>query len=207
MALPDSDDLRREAIGAFVHEMRTPLTSLRMVLEIARRSSNGPGVTLDDELVTMVEDAVGSLQGLADALQESSRLERGKLEPARIPARLGDLLAQLQENAGGGVEVERNTGDIAGEWDVERLLTALSACVEAASRCGNGGSVRLVAEQHDSGCSLRFSSGDPQGATRPVNSDLGFGFFRASTLLQAMGATVDVDRSEGHCEIRVDLRA
>ena len=35
----DRDYFRREAMGAFAHEIRTPLTSLRMVVELA---NDGP---------------------------------------------------------------------------------------------------------------------------------------------------------------------
>ena len=75
----DAELFRREAMGAFAHEVRTPLTSIRMVMELARRQSSEGQLMLDAELAEMLSSAVDDLLGLADDLQEGSRLERGKL--------------------------------------------------------------------------------------------------------------------------------
>jgi len=66
---PDEELYRREAMGAFAHEVRTPLTSIRMVLELARREGTNGELVLDGELAGMLDASVDDLQQLADDLQ------------------------------------------------------------------------------------------------------------------------------------------
>src|SRR5512139_3273962 len=70
----DPDEYGREAMAAFAHDMRTPLTTIRMVTELARRQSPERELRLDGELAEMFEASARDLGALADALQETSRL-------------------------------------------------------------------------------------------------------------------------------------
>ena len=69
MSEPETEEyFRREAMGAFAHEVRTPLTSIRMVMELGRRQSTGGQLVLDRELANMLSTSVDDLQRLADDL-------------------------------------------------------------------------------------------------------------------------------------------
>lgn len=109
-------------MGAFAHEVRTPLTSIKMVMELARRQSTEGGLLLDDELAGMLRTSVDDLQSLADDLQETSRLERGRLNLSPGPCDLAaaveaarDLLRSIEIS--GSVEP-----GIDGPWDASRLV-------------------------------------------------------------------------------------
>lgn len=206
MADETRESLRREGVGAFVHELRTPITSLRMVIELGRRSSEGPNIVLDDELVRMMESSLANLQELAESLQEGSWLERGKLQLAGGPAHLAAVVDNASARLGEHVSIECTPPDIEGPWDGDRLAIAMAGFANAANRCGTGqGRVRLACEDTAGGCVLRFEDGEPGGAARPVNADLGYAFFRGELLISAMGGQVDVERADGYASIRVTL--
>ncbi len=201
------EDVQQEMIGAFVHEMRTPLTSLRMVIEIARRSSQGPGITLDDELTTMLQQALGDLQGLADNMQEASRLERGKVRTNPAPCDLATVLAGAREELDGACTLQLDDpASVEGSWDAPRLQDAIAAAARSAARCGDGtNTVRCAVNATPAACTLTLSCGEPGGEPRPVNADLGYPFFRAYITVLALGGSVDVDRAENYCAISLTL--
>lgn len=201
----DPERARQEAIGAFVHELRTPLTSIRMVLEIGKRAGSDGRASLDEELIQMMETSVTDLQRLADALQEMSRLERGRLVIGGEPTSLTVVLDRMRELTGIAVDGEA-PGEIAGEWDRERLAVALGGMVAAANRCGAGsGVVRYTPGQGPGVCELHLESGTPSGVERAIDADLGHGFYRGHALIRAMGGTVAVHREAGYMAIRISL--
>ncbi len=65
---------RREALGAFSHDIRTPLTSIRMILDLAERDEASGAIVLDGELTTMLSGSLRELESLADGLHDVSRI-------------------------------------------------------------------------------------------------------------------------------------
>jgi signal transduction histidine kinase len=208
MANDQEEQIKREAIGAFVHELRTPLTSMRMVLELGRRAGAGDGsVLLDRDLADMLDGALRDLQGLADALQETSWLERGRIKMDTGPTNLAEVIDTVRARTAERlrVSIEGDAG-VEGPWDEARLTTALIGVAEATNRCGKGdGSVQLDIAPAEGACCLTFSAGTPGGEARPLNADLGFPFFRGYAQLQKMGGQVTVERWERAVRIEVEL--
>lgn len=197
---------RREAMGAFAHEVRTPLTSIKMVMELARRQSSDGQLMLDAELAEMLASSVDDLQQLADDLQETSRLERGKVSLSAGPS---DLLAALNaaRELAAPLEIQGN-GDarFEGPWDAPRLVRAIAGFAESANRIGDGsGSVRLDIAREPACARLCFSSGKPGGETKPILADAGFSFFRSRQLVLAMGGSVHCLRAERYATFDVVL--
>lgn len=208
MANDQEEHIKREAIGAFVHELRTPLTSMRMVLELGRRAGSGDGnVVLDSDLAEMLDGALRDLQGLADALQETSWLERGRIKMDTGPTNLAAVLDTVRANTAEKLRITvESAPQIMGPWDEARLTTALIGVAEATNRCGKGdGSVQLDIASGEGVCRLTFSAGTPGGEARPLNADLGFPFFRGYAQLQKMGGHVKVERWERAVRIDVAL--
>jgi len=203
----DPEHYRREALGAFAHEIRTPLTSIKMVIELARRQSTDGRVTLDDELAEMLQTSVEDLQHLADDLQETARLERGRLTLAIGPCDLAAAIEAAIELLAGRPEVELS-GETAieGPWDAPRLVRAIAGFAQSANRAGDGsGTVRLNVQPVESGFQLLFSSGEPGREPVPIAADAGYGFFRARQLVLAMGGSVQCARTERYASFRVVL--
>ena len=205
---PEEAELfRREALGAFAHEIRTPLTSIKMVIELARRQASEGRMVLDDELADMLRISVEDLQALADDIQETSRLERGRLKLALGPCDLDAAIAAAVELLAGRPVLEIS-GDphLEGSWDAARLVRAIVGFAQSANRAGDGsGHVRLRVEPVPGGVALTFTSGEPGGAPVPIGADTGFGFFRARQLVLAMSGSVQCLRSERYAEFCVVL--
>lgn len=207
--LPESEleHYRREAMGAFAHEVRTPLTSIRMVMELARRQSSGGQLLLDPELASMLSTSVDDLQRLADDLQETSRLERGKLTLSPGPCNLQAAIETARDFAAKDLVVECEACiEVEGPWDAARLVRAICGFVEAANRIGDGcGVVHIASSTLDSAVEMRFESGDRGIVREGVAADAGFAFFRSRQFVLAMGGSVNCERSERYTRITVSL--
>jgi signal transduction histidine kinase len=196
---------RREAMGAFAHEVRTPLTSIRMVVELARRQSSDGQLLLDSELAEMLNTSIDDLQRLADDLQEASWLERQKATISRGPCDLAAAVEAARDVAR-PIVIDGAAPAVQGPWDAARLVRAIAGFVESANRIGDGsGLVRLVAAAAPGGVKVSLESGTPAGEERPVLADAGFGFFRSRQFVLAMDGAVDCTRSERYAYIVVTL--
>lgn len=201
-----SERLRLEAMGAFAHEIRTPLTSIKMVLELGKRQSSGGDLVLDPELAEMLKTSVDDLQLLADDLQETSRLERGRLKLAPGPCDLAAAVAAAGDLLH-GISIEGDVpAGLEGPWDAARLVRAVAGFAESANRIGNGsGVVQLSLSETAGAIELRFTSGEPGGEERPMAADAGFSFFRSRQLVLAMGGSVHCQRAERFATFSVAL--
>lgn len=203
----DEELYRREAMGAFAHEVRTPLTSIKMVMELARRQSRDGEFILDSELADMLRQSVDDLQELADDLQEASRLERGKLVLAQGPCDLGAAVDAARDMMENGPEIAGTSPHgVEGPWDARRLVRAIAGFAQSANRIGDGsGSVRFDWEEAGPGVRLSFGSGKPGGEPRQIGADAGFSFFRSRQLVVAMGGSVHCNRAERYVEFVIEL--
>lgn len=203
----DAEHFRRESLGAFAHEIRTPLTSIKMVMELARRQAQDGQLILDAELADMLRVSVEDLQSLADDLQETSRLERGRLTLATGPCDLGSAIAAAQELLDGHPELAVESEEtLQGPWDAPRLVRTIAGFAQSANRLGDGsGLVRLESEAGSEAVVLRFTSGEPGGDARAIGADAGFSFFRARQLVLAMAGSVHSARAERYATFTVAL--
>lgn len=203
----DRDHFRREAMGAFAHEIRTPLTSLRMVVELAGRNGDGETLVLDPELTSMLHQSLGDLQQLADDLQEQSRMERGRAMLAPGPCDLSAAIDAAREKLRPAIVLECDSpGAAMGAWDTARLVKAIVGFAESANRIGDGScTVRLDTAEDPLAITLRFSNGSPGGGPRPVTADAGFAFFRARQYVLAAGGAVHCVRGDRGVSIAVSL--
>lgn len=197
---------RREAMGAFAHEVRTPLTSIKMVMELARRQSGEGELLLDHELAEMLRTSVEDLQQLADDLQETSRLERGKVVLSSGPCELAAAIEAARELLGNLELRGIPEPGIEGAWDAPRLVRCIAGFSESANRIGDGsGVVHLEAHRAEGSAELVFTSGALGPGVRPIAADAGFGFFRSRQLVLAMGGSVHCQRAERFATFRVAL--
>ena len=203
----DEEAYRREAMGAFTHEIRTPITSIRIVMELARRQSTPGQLLLDTELANMLTSSVDNLQQLADDLQELSRMERHKVALAYGPCDLAAALEAARELTGREIEIVGQVPEgIREPWDAPRLIRAIAGFATAANRIGNGsGEVHFSHQLNPCSTRLTFESGQPGPETKPVAADAGFAFFRSRQLVLAMGGAVVCTRGKRYAKIVADL--
>jgi PAS domain S-box-containing protein len=155
--LRDQEARREQLVATLSHELRSPLTSLRMAVELLARPEHAPDVVPRELLATAGED-VQRLGDLADRLLDVSRdrgasiaLERRSVDVADVVQRATRLFAlQAQEK---GVTLECQAAapglTIAGDptkltWAISNLLsnalryTPSGGCVRVAARAGDG---------------------------------------------------------------------
>lgn len=197
---------RREALGAFAHEVRTPLTAIRMVLELGRREGEGRELVLDEELAAMLQASVDDLQRLTDELQETSRLERGKLRVASDPCDLIEVVTAARAELRPHVELDGDVPALSGRWDAERLARALAGLGQAANRAGDGtGRVELTIDAEPMSLLVELRSGSPGGVPKPIAADAGYAFFHSRQAVLAMGGKLECERAERYLLVRVRL--
>jgi K+-sensing histidine kinase KdpD len=194
-------------MGAFAHEIRTPLTSIRMVMELGRRQAEDGQLLLDSELAEMLGASVDDLQRLADDLQETSRLERSKASISRGPCDLRGAVEAAAALLLPGVELAGDAPAVDGPWDAARLVRAIAGFAESANRMGDGtGAVRLGTSLRGRTMLLCVESGTASaGERKAVQSDAGFAFFRSRQFVLAMGGSLHCERSERYANIVVSL--
>jgi signal transduction histidine kinase len=216
------ETLRRER--AFVadagHELRTPLSILKLELELAL-SSETPREELQTRLRSVAEE-VDRLANLATDLLVIARAEQGRLplDKRRVEARsvLGAVAARFGTAAGGTGRVVRVEGTNGLELDADpaRLEQALTNMVSNALRHGDGtvglralrrnGSVELHVLDEGEGFDPeflprafeRFSRADP-ARTR---GGVGLGLSIVQVVAEAHGGRAHaVNRDEGGADV------
>jgi len=170
-----SDAARRGLVAAVSHDLRTPLTSLRLLAD-----------AIEDELV---DDAtrrdylkqmsvhLHSLSALVDDLFELSRLEAGDIQWSMQRVRLDELVAETVEAMRAqadahGVSVSAAVpADVVARADPERLQRVLFNLIQNAIRhTPADGSVTVLAETNGAGIEVEVADTgaglDPADRTR-----------------------------------------
>lgn len=207
MTPPARTSIDSEALGAFAHDMNTPLNAVSMVIEVARRiGENENELTLDEELTGLLMTSVKELGRLVSDLQDVSRIERGKQRLAPGPVNLVEVLNTARELLAKDIVIAGDLCECEGPWDRDRLGRMVADLARSANRCGAGtGEVSIDCAVGPETVSLMISSGTPGQEIRPVTSEAGWGFFRARALLLAMGGSVEAMRTERYMAIDVTL--
>jgi hypothetical protein len=203
--LSDEDERYRvEAIAAFSHEIRTPITSLKMLVELGRRHEEKGDGRLDAELTNLLHLTVDELERLVDDLQDSSRLMRGTLPLSKGEHRLRDIIDQAHAEMPAGVRFQEPAfEDVTGWWDGGRMARSIAGFAAAVDRLGKGdGLIRTTIEVRDDSVTMTFESGERGGAERLFTADAGFGFFRARQFVLAAGGFLQCGRSDGFAFVR-----
>lgn len=144
--------LREEFLSIASHELKTPLTSLQLQVQILRRAlANAPGPMTErlQAMAEKVEVQVRRLTRLSTELLDASRLGAGKLDLEPGPVELGALTREVVERF--ALEAQkRNTRlelqvehEITGYWDPLRIDQILTNLISNAIKYGQGNPVEL----------------------------------------------------------------
>jgi PAS domain S-box-containing protein len=80
-ALRAADRRKDEFLATLAHELRNPLSPVRVALELMRRALGPSSV---DRYLNVIERQVGNLEHIVDDLLEISRITRGKIELRKV---------------------------------------------------------------------------------------------------------------------------
>jgi signal transduction histidine kinase len=163
------DDAKTNLVGTVSHELKTPLTGLRMAVYLLLEESVGPLAPAQREMLESARDDADRLLTILDSLLDLARLEAGAstLEPTRIE--VGRLLQGVADEArafisaaGLSLDVREEPGLGSVNVDATRLRHVfINLLSNAAKYSPKGGRVVLGATSAPG--SVRFSVADEGG--------------------------------------------
>ena len=172
-------------VSGVSHELKTPLTSIRMFAEtlLLDRAAD------DDERKECLEHIATEterLSALVERLLDVRKLEEGRRVFAEAPVDVADVVdaavrSQVPLLKDRGVQVECDVEDgLPALWgDREALITALANLVQNAARHGGKGRIELIAHREGKFVALRVRDHGP-GIPRRFRRRIFESFFRAT---------------------------
>ncbi len=222
------EEARRELVAWVSHDLRTPLSRIRAVVEALE-----DGLVSDPEEVAeyhrRIRVEADRLSLLVDGLFELSRITSGSLRLELRPTRLGDLVSDLAgafsalaETRGVRLEASLHGLSPIVNASMEHLERALSNLLDNAIRYSDPGS-RVKVDVGATGDEAYFSVEDGCGGmtaeeqaglfdtnvarnrARRSNSGTGLGLVIAKGLIDAHDGTIAVDNTRTGCRVMVNL--
>lgn len=220
--LAEVNRFKTHLLNSVSHELKTPLTPIRMQLHRLRGGRLGPVTEEQDRSLEMVDRNIRRLGRLVDEVLQVARGEREaaslEIEPVEIPAVVGEMVDAFAIQADEkGVDLQ--VGEVPETTvpaDRDRLVQVLSNLVSnAISYTPGGGEVRLSAEVEEE--LVRFEVSDTgfgidagqmdqifEPFTRLHDEDsatgTGLGLYICRELVDAHGGRIEVEspgRGEG----------
>lgn len=150
------DDAKTNLVGTVSHELKTPLTSLRMAVYLLLEQSVGELSAQQRELLEGARDDADRLLRILDNLLDLARLEAGAASIERQPIRVGELLHEIAAEANTWVaaarqrlvvDVEPAANDVVIHADAVRLRHVfMNLLTNATKYSPAGGAVVLSAK-------------------------------------------------------------
>ncbi|HZR09512.1 MAG TPA: ATP-binding protein [Myxococcales bacterium] len=211
---------RDEFLGIASHELKTPLTSLRLQIQMAQRGLSTPD---PDKLIKQAN----RLARLVEDMLDISRINAGKLALERAPADLTALVNDVLDRfhpqlVAVGSPVRRELSpDVVGTWDAYRLEQVITNLITNAMKYAPGKPIHVVTARRDGEAVLVVSDEGrgiapedrervfgrfERGAGSHEVSGLGLGLHISRQIVEAHGGRIRVDgRPAGGAAFVVEL--
>lgn len=222
--------LSRDFLALVAHELRVPLQSILMQLELLlRRSAGGVPARVPHPTLEAMKRSARQLERLVRDLVEASRIDAHgiavDLSTVRLPELVSSVVSRIEgvlPNHALEVEVVGNPPPVkADPRRVEQILTNL---VENASKySAERAPIRVVVADHDAVVTMSVVDQGPgvpaeelpklfdpwfQAQNVPKGRGLGLGLFITKGLVEAQGGTIEVESAAGvGTTFRVSLTA
>jgi signal transduction histidine kinase len=214
MQLREAKRMREMYMAMLGHDLRQPLGAMLMTVQLLASDPDRP----DDEQASLrrvVRNGRRMKRMIHDLLDTTRFRNDGFIELSTGAARLDEVVAEVLEeieDAGERVRVEKR-GDLAGTWDVDRLLQISSNLIGNAARHSPAGSPVRVSIEGDTPetVAIHVHNGGPpiaseeqavlfepfraSGSTRRSRG-LGLGLYITKKLVEAHGGTVTLASTE-----------
>ena len=217
--LRDQEARREQLMATLSHELRTPVTSLRMAVELLRGGAAASDAERRALLDTAHEDVV-RLEDVAQRLLDVSRrramsiaLERQNVDLGEVIARVARLFALQARERGVTLETPAPAGGVTVAGDATKLSWALSNLIANALRyTPGGGRVRIEATPEDGAVRVAVSDTGPgippdqreriferfvQGADGGELGAAGLGLAIVRDIVQAHGGRIHLESEIG----------
>lgn len=169
-ALKEAIRARDEFISICSHELKTPITSMKLQFQLAERLlKNGDKKVFQEDLVekrvTTANRQLNRMASLIEEMLDVSRISAGRLELSLEPLDLAELVREVMDRfseqfsiLGVPAEFEAPFGSVTVVGDRYRLEQVLSNLLTNAMKYGSGSPIRVSLAGH--GKSARLSVGD-----------------------------------------------
>ncbi|MDC0708915.1 MEDS domain-containing protein [Stigmatella sp. ncwal1] len=212
---------RDEFLSMASHELKTPLTSLKLQLELVKGAMAGADSALLQRLVSKLrtmERQIQRLQALNGSLLDVATLDGGRMhmdfqwvDLSSLIEEAVERLAPDFERAGCEVRLEAES-EAQGQWDPMRLDQVVVNLLSNAAKYGAGKPIHILLQRNGNRVSLAVKdqgigiSSEAQARLfrkfeRAVPArhygGLGLGLYISRMLVEAMGGTLQVDSRVG----------
>ncbi|MGZ5473285.1 MAG: sensor histidine kinase [Thermoanaerobaculia bacterium] len=146
--------IRKDFLEDFSHEVRTPLAGLKSAAETLEHG----GLTRDYEqqLRHVMQRQIGRIERLVSGLSELNQIESGQLVLQRREVHLRDILLELSEDFGGGVE-----GDAVAIIDPTRAQQIFTNLLDNARKHGGDAPITVALSMENGEAVVRVSDEGP----------------------------------------------
>ncbi|MFN2115444.1 MAG: sensor histidine kinase [Anaerolineae bacterium] len=177
------DEARNEFLALVGHDLRSPLSNVRVGAQLARRNLDAGDIDSVREALVIIENQSGRLvdrlEALLDAVAAAGRWLI-RLEPLDVPRLVESTVAPYRlaaEESGSGTrfEVHVEPGTPAARGDAEQIGQVLDHLIDNASKYAPGGLVAITVEP--SGASVKVEVCDNGPGIRPEDVDRVFAPF------------------------------
>jgi len=215
--------LRDEFISLASHELKTPLTSLKLQTEVSRRLFQGQGVSNarpfdPNRLLNTYESQIKRLTRIVDDMLDISRIKKGKFElelsPVDLRVLVEDVVGRFIDGfSDKGIQVSIHSEEaVLGTWDPYRLEQVILNLITNAIKYGQGRPVDIhvmregsqaIISVRDQGIGIPLESQQKifNRFERAVSfrefSGLGLGLYISRIIVEAHGGTIGVTSEPG----------
>ena len=214
------DEMKSSLVSVVSHELKTPLTSIRMATHLLLEGSAGPLTAQQTDLLSAAREDGDRLHAIIESLLDIARLESGRglmdLEPVSAERLVEDAVRDFATRyRGKGVQLHSDVAPDLGAVmvDVHRLQHVFTNLLDNALRfTPSGGRVSVKATREDGfACIAVTDSGagiDPQhlprifdrfyrGPAQTTQSGAGLGLAIVKEIVEAHGGTISAESKPG----------
>lgn len=155
-ALEKADEMKNHFITTLAHELRSPLSTLDMSLELMRRRPDASAEERAARREVMARQT-GQMTKLVDDLMDVARVRQGKVQLNKVPVEVNNLVSQSVEMTGAAIAAKAHnvSVDLHGTplWvsgDAPRLTQVLCNLIQNSARyTAPGGAIRVKVRPQD----------------------------------------------------------
>ncbi|NWG02975.1 MAG: HAMP domain-containing protein [Syntrophaceae bacterium] len=167
--LNELDKMKSDFLSLVTHELRTPLSSIKMGMDLLRDGVEGPVTEGQKELLTVIEKESDRLIGLVNSILDLSKMEAGMmsfhLRPQPITPLIDQTIKELRPLVDSKkiiLERKMTEGLPVVKVDGERILQALRNIIGNAIKfTPEGGRIKVSARTVDHGVEVAIADTGP----------------------------------------------
>lgn len=217
-------ELRDEFLSIASHELKTPITSLKLQLQMAKRRISSPDLVAADsgpmleKMVAVSMRQADRLTNLIEDLLNVSRIQAGKLSLDLENVNLNHLIHEVVDRLQEQLEEARSTvelqlaPELTGKWDPSRLDQVLVNLISNAIKYAPGKPIRIETSHKNERALIRVQDSGPgippekhalifERFERAIDSrhvsGLGLGLYIAKEIVESLEGTLHVESKVG----------